>query len=173
MECPVCASGNKPDGAHTCITCKKFVHIIGGCSIAIGEEEGYGEKRLCHDCANTADNFEKTDDSIDKADFSSTGPPAKKAYRRPAKYLGNRRDDVRDSLLWEKNRPIPIIRNGNAINLEPIKIQNQKVSLSNTCGFDSIMYMMIVAVMDFPHLRNKVSNNYSIEFNTIIKVTKY
>lgn len=47
-----CKNGGEPRGAHRCIECKKAVHILPCCSISIGDEEGYGEKRLCNVCAN-------------------------------------------------------------------------------------------------------------------------
>ena len=41
-----------PGDAHKCYLCAKPVHIFIQCSIPLeGEDEGYGEKRLCHDCA--------------------------------------------------------------------------------------------------------------------------
>lgn len=49
-ECIACSQGNFPIGAHTCIKCKKNVHIFPECSVAISEEEGFGTKRLCISC---------------------------------------------------------------------------------------------------------------------------
>ncbi|KAL5237442.1 hypothetical protein ACI65C_004852 [Semiaphis heraclei] len=47
--CMVCINGHKPTGAHICDLCKKAVHIIDGCSYSIlEEEEGFGEKWICH-----------------------------------------------------------------------------------------------------------------------------
>jgi len=48
--CPVCANGDKPTGAHKCYVCKKDVHAIDGCSVALGEV-GYGHARICKDCS--------------------------------------------------------------------------------------------------------------------------
>lgn len=31
--------------------CQKNVHICAECSKEIGNEEGYGQKRICHDCS--------------------------------------------------------------------------------------------------------------------------
>lgn len=47
-----CQNGVEPGGAHHCIECDKAVHILPCCSISIGDDEGYGEKRLCNACAN-------------------------------------------------------------------------------------------------------------------------
>lgn len=46
-----CKNGVEPGGAHRCIECDKAVHILPCCSISIGDDEGYGEKRLCNACA--------------------------------------------------------------------------------------------------------------------------
>lgn len=46
-----CKDGGEPGGAHRCIECKKAVHILPCCSISTGDEEGYGEKRICNACA--------------------------------------------------------------------------------------------------------------------------
>jgi hypothetical protein len=55
--CVVCINGHKPTGAHRCDLCKKAVHIIDGCSYNIlGEEEGFDEKRICHQCKNKSFN---------------------------------------------------------------------------------------------------------------------
>lgn len=78
-------------------------------------------------------------------------------YRQPAKYLGDRIDDIKDSLAWGKNRPRPVIKNGNDLSLAPLKIDKKTVTLKNTCAFDSILYLVILAVSDFAHLKYKVS----------------
>lgn len=48
--CIACSNGNKPEGAHKCVTCHKSVHALEGCSVPVGEE-GYGQKRKCTSCA--------------------------------------------------------------------------------------------------------------------------
>lgn len=58
--CTACSTGNFPGGAHQCVTCKKNVHVIEGCSFAIpGEEEGCGERRLCVQCHSKKSNTHK------------------------------------------------------------------------------------------------------------------
>lgn len=51
-ECPACKNGDQPSGAHLCIKCKKPIHALPGCSVSCGEEEGYGQKRICFECSN-------------------------------------------------------------------------------------------------------------------------
>jgi len=60
--CMVCINGHKPTGAHICDLCKKAVHIIDGCSYSIlGEKEGFGEKRICHQCKNKSSNHTRNE----------------------------------------------------------------------------------------------------------------
>lgn len=78
-------------------------------------------------------------------------------YRPTAKYLGDRTADIKDSLAWDKNRSIPVIKNGNDTSLAPVQLKGKTITLRNTCAFDSILYLVIVAATDFPHLKFKVS----------------
>ena len=55
VHCPVCRNGHTPSGAHSCVVCKKFVHIFDECSKSIGDEEGFGQKRICLICYATDD----------------------------------------------------------------------------------------------------------------------
>ncbi|KAJ8909800.1 hypothetical protein NQ315_015320 [Exocentrus adspersus] len=50
-QCPACSNNDLPSDVHKCILCSKNIHAISGCSISAGEEEGYGEKRICIDCS--------------------------------------------------------------------------------------------------------------------------
>lgn len=49
--CVACANNDSPGGAHKCDKCGRKVHIMAGCSLSIGGEEGYGEKRICISCS--------------------------------------------------------------------------------------------------------------------------
>lgn len=50
-NCIACLNGNAPTGAHVCVNCSKFVHIFETCSKSCGDDEGYGQKRLCLSCS--------------------------------------------------------------------------------------------------------------------------
>lgn len=82
---------------------------------------------------------------------------AKKTHRQPAKYLGARTADVADSLIWEHNKPLPIIKNGNDPRCEAVTIEGKKASLRNTCCFDSILYLTVIAASDFEHIKHLVN----------------
>lgn len=144
-SCIACANGDMPGGAHLCIECNTAVHIFPECSVPLQEEkEGYGEKRICKKCATIA--------------HASNEPK----HRRPAKYLGARKDDIKDSLLWEKNRPLPVMRNGNDPYLAEVRIDDRSVSLRNTCAFDSLLYLVVIAATDFSFLVSQVSKTLLI-----------
>ncbi|CAH2979386.1 unnamed protein product [Chilo suppressalis] len=207
-QCIACKDGNFPTGAHKCIRCKKNVHILDGCSISINnQDEGYGEQRLCIDCANIDNrnnNFDNEDTSINShnIDHTSTNsdcnPPSndqsddfnepqiltsntkttrtsknsrnvmRNKYRPAAKYLGDRTADIKDSLAWDKNRSIPVIKNGNDTSLAPVQLKGKTVTLRNTCAFDSILYLVFAAATDFPHLKLKMVEYDSHFFNMVL-----
>lgn len=48
--CSSCANSEIPTGAHTCQICNKSVHALDSCSSLFGDEEGYGQKRICNSC---------------------------------------------------------------------------------------------------------------------------
>lgn len=56
--------------------------------------------------------------------------------------------------MLRKVLPIGLLRNGNLLDLKPIKIsKNMSVTLSNTCGFDSLIQLMATSYCDsFFHL---------------------
>lgn len=78
------------------------------------------------------------------------------SYRKPAKYLGGRKDDVKDSLQWKQNKALPVIKNGNNTALAPTTIDGKSVTLRNTCAFDSLLYMLMLAASDFSSVKDKV-----------------
>lgn len=59
-SCPACMNKHFPTGAHKCINCNRPVHIFETCSLPVGgEEEGFGEKRLCIRCSEEKSSGEK------------------------------------------------------------------------------------------------------------------
>ena len=52
-SCPACKD-NPGASSHECIICKKKVHALDECSFPVkGQEEKYGEKRLCIKCSKS------------------------------------------------------------------------------------------------------------------------
>lgn len=158
-ECQACKDGNFPTGLHKCIECGKNVHLFENCSSSIGDAEGSGEKRICRQCLirtnSDSDSFVKTKEPV-----QTVNKTQKKSYRPAAKYLGDRTADVADSLFWENNKPLPVIKNGNHPQSAPVNIASKSVSLKNTCAYDSILYLTLIAALDFKHIESKVCINF-------------
>lgn len=73
-----CRNGGEPGGAHRCIQCEKAVHILPCCSISIGDEEGYGEKRLCNACAVQENHSASQASSVSEVQFNEEWNKSKK-----------------------------------------------------------------------------------------------
>lgn len=192
--CPACKNISVPDGAHKCISCKKLVHGIEPCSkLMQGAEEKYGDKRICWACfdkfelefssQNRHGNINTNCQNVEPAknrknrENKKTVLKTRKTFARTAKYLGQRKNDVLDSIIWEKNKPLPIIKNGSNNLLALSKIKKREVSLTNTCAFDSILYLTLIAVTDNSYLLEKVSKNLFIKLHAFFflekKLTSY
>ena len=153
LSCPACNNGDIPTGAHLCAICKNAVHVIDECSLPFGDEEGYGEQRICKKCS-----VEKsTPDILASSQIENwRGLAKQKSRKRTAKYLGQNVRAIQDSLSYTKNRNIPILKNGSIISLGPIKLGKQIFSIINTCAFDSIFQIMLAASLNYPLLQEKV-----------------
>lgn len=223
-ECPACANNDIPSGAHKCYKCGKNVHAFPPCSNAInGEEEGYGEKRICRSCENLSpENVKTTTCTRNKIDtsiisnsesqivncfacsnnhypsgpykcyiceknvhlFSACSKPIEgevEGYEKriciachrlsitntqemanlneienwrglakstsKSRYLRGTFKD-KEFILHEKLSKVPILSNGNSLYLKPINIKGRKITLANTCAFDSIFQLFLSAVYD-------------------------
>lgn len=130
-SCSACANNDIPSGAHVCIICKKAVHALQECSIGYDDEEGYGQKRICLSCSSSASS-ETILASQEVEDWR--GLIFKEKKKRTAKYLGNDLRGIQDSLTWSKNLKFPILKNGSAMELQAVNIENRNYSLINTCA---------------------------------------
>ena len=188
--------------AHKCIFCKKFVHILPGCSESIkGEEEGYGEKRVCISCrkhypdsdrdnvvSNDRENWMNLGRSPPKREpKNSQSRPKKNPQKSPVKIvlpstqkspptvLDNPLKDIinhlptsppkflsncpakrplksslylqfnfleHELLLHEKLVKVPIMKNGNRLQLKAVTLGKRKLTLSNTRAFDTIFQLL-------------------------------
>lgn len=135
-----CQNGGEPGGAHRCIDCDKAVHILSCCSISIGDEEGYGEKRLCNACARQRPSTSQSQDlstqrSISemhyKEQWNKTKPKSTSKYMRPA-------PNWNLNINVDKKIRLGILQNGNSSHTVYKVGKDQKISLTNTSTFDSI-----------------------------------
>lgn len=131
-----CRNGGEPGGAHRCIECDRAVHILPCCSISIGDEEGYGEKRLCNTCATSRTSPKASPiAAVTEMQYSESWDKTKK--KKKSKYLTTAPNWTLNSNI-QKNVKIGLLQNGN-LNSTTYKVAgNVKVALTNTCNFDSI-----------------------------------
>lgn len=102
VECPVCANGDEPTGAHVCNICQKSVHAIDACSTPIGEE-GYGQKRICKKC----ETFGNANEILATREIEDWRGLASKTSSR-GRYL--QRGNPEQDFLLNKLQKIPIIK---------------------------------------------------------------
>lgn len=50
--------------------------------------------------------------------------------------------------MYEKPKRIPILKNGGAIGLQLVKVGSTRLTISNTCAFDSIFQIILAAAKD-------------------------
>lgn len=157
FQCPACARGNKPSGAHTCIVCKESVHPFLPCSLPIpGQEEGYGELRVCRLCnensPNSAENILSANVQEDwKGLLSKNNKKKKSLYLQPL--------HSRTAFIDIARKEIPIIKNANRPELKAILLENKKITLRNTCAFDSLLQIMLVGFLDYSDIETYLKNN--------------
>lgn len=141
--CIACINKHIPIGAHKCALCSKAVHIIDGCSFKLhGQEEGFGEKRVCVACFK---NNPQYNELIAEENWKGETRKIKKGPN----YLQND-----PSILFyndaskTKSPVIGILKNGNRSNLKSIRIGGLYYTASNTCAFDSIFHILCTSYCD-------------------------
>lgn len=140
VECSVCANEDKPTGAHKCYICHKNVHAIDACSIPYGEE-GYGQERICKRCERSGN----VNEILATREIEDWRGLASKTSSK-SRYL--QRGNPEQDFLLDKLQKIPIIKNGGKLLVKAVKIGNEKYSFTNTCAFDSILQLFILAYFD-------------------------
>lgn len=166
QECVACSAGNLPTGAHRCIHCKKPVHILDGCSISIGEEEGFGEKRACRNCqsmqvkriramsttaAHTVPDIQNEETAEENWRNISENPANKMQKRKNTKkgYLHKYTEiKHRNKFSRARTKVIGLLKNGNDSTLSSVNINKTNYVLTNTCAFDSLVQLLAVAFCD-------------------------
>lgn len=171
--CTACANNHLPSDAHKCNICGRNVHILPGCSLSIGDEEGFGEKRICIICS--------TESSLPK----STRPPKKskstkestKPLRQSKRIIENKdqtkatnskengKNELNHKESWNKRtkrshylKPSPhwdlitnvdkkvklgLLCNGNLSTITHM-VDKRPVGMRNTCAFDSLVQVLFL-----------------------------
>lgn len=118
------------------------------CSIAIGDSEGYGERRLCKLCSlkriSNADETLKSQESIEMnyKEKWAKKKSTKKSYYLKADPLYDKKMAL-DTNTTSKASKIPILINGNC-STTIHKIDGKHVALENTCSFDSVIQVSFI-----------------------------
>ncbi|XP_048514045.1 uncharacterized protein LOC125501694 [Athalia rosae] len=154
-NCPACANGDLPSGAHTCALCGKAVHVLEMCSGTIGNDEGYGEKRICKDCQKLPRNtVETVVDSGFKENWRGLSTTVQK---RGARYL-QRDYTANEFIVNSKITKVPVLKGGSFCELKSVNVGGRKLSLIRTCAFDSIFQIFLAAVLDSDAFKEKASD---------------
>ena len=148
MTCLACKNGDVASGSHTCIICRKNIHLLKGCSASIEEEEGHGERRICTSCsASSTKNARIALNEVEN--WRNLGQTKKKSR---SVYL-TKNHDLIDIITSSKCRTLPILKNGNDPSLRFVTLRKAKLSLLNTCPLDSLFQIILSGITDSEKLR--------------------
>lgn len=151
-----CQSGGEPGGAHRCIECNKAVHILSCCSVSIGDEEGYGERRLCNACANAKKTLKPSSRSKNvrasqaisemkyKEEWEKSQKKTTSKYMRPAPNW-NLSNNIK------KKVKLGILKNAIRSKTK-YKVGKKSVTLLNTCAFDAICQVKVLKYFFFVYM---------------------
>lgn len=153
-SCEACKRGDEPGGAHRCFKCKKAVHMLSGCSNSIGDEEGFGEKRICIACAaepksqkNESSCKKSFSQSIRKSNVDSICKQLneKEAWQRKAKSNRSYLAPVKNWNIDKKvqGKPKILLLSNASLSTTIHTINKKKVALRNTCAPDSLFQVML------------------------------
>ncbi|XP_039307718.1 uncharacterized protein LOC113004773 isoform X2 [Solenopsis invicta] len=150
-SCPACKNNDEPTNAHICYLCEKSVHALPQCSSVFNDsEEGYGQRRICMTCKNVG-NIKNILESRETENWC--GLETTKLNKNKSLYLGKYQHKLRDSLICKKSVRIPILKNGNSLDLKSLHINDGNYTITNTCAFDSIFQILLAAGHDLNNLQ--------------------
>lgn len=151
--CIACLNNDEPSGAHKCAVCQKNIHILAGCSVACGEHEGYGEKRICISCNSKASekNSEQNLQQENEVTKSSQEMLYEETWNKKgkkktgSKYLNPMPNWSMNTNVMKKVK-IALLRNGNLIPSTQKVAKNKVIALTNTCTVDSFMQVCTIVL---------------------------
>ncbi|KAG5891083.1 hypothetical protein JTB14_028286 [Gonioctena quinquepunctata] len=157
-NCYLCIDGDLSGVPHKCFICDKRVHLVTECSQSF-ELENSASIRVCTVCSKGGDLKE----IITLREFENWRNKGKeneniqkKGRKRKALYLGENKCAIMDKISHEKHATIPILKNASCMDLASIKLDGKRVTLTNTCAFDSIFHLLLTASYDFETFSMKV-----------------
>jgi len=155
LRCHLCKSGNLPseNGTHMCMICLVAVHDIPSCST---QRKGNKDLRICLTCSE--DVLHVSDELEENKSFETWNRTSKK-QRNSNSYLCPNPNLRHLQLKSSKHiQSLPILKNGSrAQELKSCTIKNVgKVIISNTCAFDTVSSILMVAICDSEDYKLKV-----------------
>jgi len=151
LICSICKSDDKISN-HNCIVCNRPVHALDTCSKIFDSEDTYGTQRICISCQNISKN--DILHAIDSNQVENWRNLTVKSTKKKSRYLD--KNNICLDLEETKLKNIPILQNGNNINFKAINIKGKKISLIQTCAFDSIYQIFLVALFQSEDFKTKV-----------------
>ncbi|CAG9820343.1 unnamed protein product [Phaedon cochleariae] len=157
---PMCGDCDLPiSGTHECIVCGRKVHITESCSKSVSNGN-LRTLRVCNLCFEGG-NLKQVLDLREFENWRNKGEEnnniqQRQNRKRKSLYLGNNKTAIKDKISHEKHASIPMLKNANSMDLASIKVDGKKVTLTNTCAFDSIFHLLLTATYDFETMCQKV-----------------
>lgn len=151
--CLSCKSKDKPTNEYLCIAWYTRAYMFDECS-KIFDNETYDMQKICTSCQN----IPKTDilNAIDSNEIEDWRGLSLKSKKKKSRYLET--NDIVFDLKETKLRNIPILQNGNNINLKSINIKGKKMSIIQTCAFDSIYQIFLISLLQSENFKTAASD---------------
>lgn len=123
-----------------CNSCKIGLHNNENCKVQ------YENTVLCKNCFRNGLRDRSLLEIHAEENWMNKNVPPKKRPRKS--YLEPESEFLKTNLSTKKVVTIGLLRNGHLVHLKPIKLHGQLLSLSNTCGFDSVSQIFCCAFCD-------------------------
>lgn len=184
MKCMACERGDSPTGLHTCVSCAKPIHLLDGCSVDIGDEEGCGQKRMCMSChkndtSNTVQQIStssasqhtntqcslSTSQTIKEMNYTDIWKKSKSV--KESKYMIS----VPNWSLVDIQQKVKIghLTNGN-LSTTVHNVDGESVNVQNSCGIDCYMQLMAAGYAYNPTYKSFADVSAKDEIFEIVKL---
>lgn len=126
-------------------------------------DDSYSDHKVCTACSKI--DKQLTKEMLGKRAYENwkgKGTPISEKKSRSL-YINSSSTKISEMLQYERANGLPILKCGDHQELEAVKLEGRFISLVNTCPFDSIFQMLLVAACDFSIIHEKVTElNYSL-----------
>lgn len=179
VKCAACERGDSPTGLHTCVSCSKPIHILDGCSVDIGVEEGCGQKRMCMSChTNRTPNTEQQIATSGASKQSTSQMVQEMSYVDVWKKK-NQKSGIKHSKYL---KPVPNwnlidiqkkVKIGHLVNANlsttTHKVNKELVNLQNTSALDSTIQLLAASYAYNPSFKSFVDTSAK---NDVLEIAK-